>query len=177
MARKFIKRIIPDPNWIKQQHSLRFLGSWIHDPNIWHLTRYSVAKATFIGLFVAFIPFPTQMLIAALLAVMFRANMAICVALVWLTNPVTMAPVFYVAYKVGAAVLGTSANHFHFELSWEWVTGGLANIWEPFLLGCLLCGLFSGLLGSSLVRWLWRWHTMHRWQERSRKRRSAGKGQ
>lgn len=170
MPRKIFKRYLPDPEWIKRQKSLRFLGTWIHDPNIWHLTRHSVAKAAFIGISVAFVPIPTQMFLAAMLAVLCRANMAICVVGVWITNPLTMAPIFYVAYRVGAAVLGRPVNKFHFELSWDWVTGGLMNIWQPFLLGCLLCGLFGGLLASSLVRWYWRWHTIHRWHERQKQR-------
>lgn len=170
MARKILKRYLPDPEWIKRQRALAFLGEWVHDPNIWHLTRHSVAKAAFIGLFSAFIPVPTQMIIAGVLAVAFRANMAICLLGVWITNPLTMAPIFYMAYKVGAAVLGTPAKHFNFELSWDWVTGGLANIWEPFLLGCLLCGLFGGLLSSALVRLLWRWYAIHRWHQRRLRR-------
>ena len=170
MARKLIKRFMPDPQWIKQQRALRFLGTWIHDPHIWHLNRDSVAKATLIGLILAFIPLPIQMLLAGVFSVLLRANMAVCVVMVWLTNPLTMVPIYYAAYRVGAAVLGTPGNKFSFDPSWTWVSEELSNIWEPFLLGCLLCGLFFGLLGSALVRWLWRLHTMHRWHERSRKR-------
>lgn len=171
MPRKIIKQYLPDPEWIKRQRSLRFMGSWIHDPNIWHLTRHSVAKAAFIGLFVAFIPIPIQMFIAAALAVVFRANMAICLIGVWTTNPITMAPIFYAAYRVGAAVLRTPTNRFEFELSWSWLSSELLTIWQPFLLGCFLCGLFGGLLASSIVRSYWRWHTIRRWHERQQKRR------
>jgi uncharacterized protein (DUF2062 family) len=172
MARKIIKRFVPDPDWVKRQQSLKFLGSWLHDPNIWHLNRHSVATATFIGFFVAFIPLPTQMLIAALMAIMIRANLAISVSLVWITNPFTMAPIFYMAYKVGAAVMGIDAAQFNFELSWEWLRHGLEYTWQPFLLGCLLCGLFIGLLASSLVRIAWRQHTISRWNERRIKRKA-----
>ncbi len=173
MARKIIKRFMPDPDWVKEQKSLQFLGGWIHEPNLWHLNRQSVAAATFIGFFVAFIPLPTQMILAALLAILFRANLAISVALVWITNPFTMAPIFYVAYRVGAAVIGTETTQFSgFELSWEWLLHGLENNWQPFLLGCLLCGLFIGLLASSLVRLAWRQHTITRWKERRIQRKA-----
>jgi uncharacterized protein (DUF2062 family) len=170
MARNIIKRLLPDPNWIKQQKSLQLLGTWLHDPNLWHLTRHSVARATFIGLFVAFIPLPLQMILAALLAVAFRVNLAIAVCLVWITNPITMGPIFFIAYKVGGAVLSTPHNDFAFELSLQWLSSGLVHIWQPFLLGCLLCGLFFGLLGSTTINWAWRQHTMHRWHERRLKR-------
>lgn len=170
MAKKLIKRFIPDREWIKKQQSLKLLGDWLHDPNIWHLNRNSVATATFIGLFVAFIPLPTQMIIAGLLAIFFRANLPIAVTLVWITNPVTMAPIYYLSYKVGTAVLGKDPGEFPFEISWEWLSSGLANNWQAFILGCFISGLFFGLLASAIVRWAWRRHTIKRWHERRLKR-------
>lgn len=175
MARKLIKRFLPDPDWIKNHQSLSMLGDWLQDPNIWHLNRHSVATAAFIGLFVAFIPLPTQMIIAGLLAVLLRANLPISVCLVWVTNPLTIAPIFYVAYKVGTTVMGTPPQEFAFELSWEWISHGLATIWQPFLFGCLICGLFFGLLSSTIVRWAWRRHTISRWRERRQLRKSKAK--
>lgn len=170
MARKFFKRIVPDSDWVKQQKSLRFLGEWIHDPNIWHLTRHSVATAVFIGLFIAFLPLPSQMLLAGLCALIFKANLPISIILVWVTNPLTMAPIYYLAYKVGASIIGHAEGGFAFELSWRWFSHGLSHSWQPLILGCILCGLFFGLLGSTLVRLAWRQHTNRRWQERRRKR-------
>jgi uncharacterized protein (DUF2062 family) len=166
MARKILKRLLPDPNSIKRHRSLRLLGKWINDPNIWHLNRQSVTVATFVGLFCAFIPLPGQMVIAAALAVRLRANLAISVCLVWVSNPITMAPIFYFCYKIGALVLDTPAGDFVFELSWTWLSQELSDLWQPFLLGCLINGVFFGVLGSALIRWLWRRHTIKRWRER-----------
>lgn len=166
MARKIIKRILPDPEWVKNQRSLQVLGDWLHDPDIWHLTRHSVASAAFIGLFLAFVPFPAQMIMAAVLAIYFRANLAISIILVWITNPLTVAPIFFMAYKVGTVFVGGSQEQFAFEVSWTWVSNELSAIWQPLLLGCLLCGLFFGLLGQTLVKALWRWYVIKRWHER-----------
>ena len=172
MGRKVIKRLMPDPEWVKEHKSLRFMGTLLHDPNLWHLTRHSVSVAAFIGIFVAFLPFPTQMIIAAGLALLFRANLAISVVLVWISNPLTMPPLFYFAYRVGHWVMGSSAGEsFEFELSWDWIMASLSANWQPFVLGCLLCGLFFGLLATSLVRLWWRWHTASRWEERRKRRR------
>ncbi len=166
MARKFLKRHIPDADWIKKQDSLKPLGKLLHDPNIWHLNRQSATTACFIGTFVAFIPVPTQMLLAAFMAIAFRANLAISVALVWITNPLTVAPIYYVSYKVGVALLGVPEGDFAFELSWEWLSDELAKNWQPFLLGCFVSGLFFALLSSTALRWAWRHHTIKRWHER-----------
>ncbi len=169
MARKLIKRYLPDPEWIKTQSSIRFLGSWAHEPNLWHLNRYSVSTAVFIGLFVAFMPIPTQMVLAGFCAIIFRANLPISMLLVWVTNPITIAPIFYLAYSVGSALIGAPEQEFVFELSWEFI-GQLSHFWQPLLLGCFLCGLFFALLGSTAVRLLWRWHVIKRWKERRLKR-------
>lgn len=171
MARKLIKRYIPDSEWIKKQKSLQLLGSWIHDPDIWHLTRHSVSMACFIGLFVAFIPLPIQMILAALAAILFRANLPVAIILVWVSNPLTMPALFYLAYKVGVAVIGvTPEPGFTFELSWQWLSTGIVHIWQPFILGCLLCGSFFGLAASAFIRYAWRWHTVRRWHQRRLKR-------
>jgi uncharacterized protein (DUF2062 family) len=80
---------------IKGHKNLSFLGEKLHDPNLWHLNRRSVSAAFAIGLFAAWIPTPGQMVIAAIIALYFRANLPISVALVWITNPLTMPPMFY----------------------------------------------------------------------------------
>lgn len=95
MPRRLFKRYMPTPDSIKGNKSLRFLGKLIHDPNLWHLNRHSVARAMAIGLFWAMIPMPMQMLAAAAVAIPLRANLPISIGLVWLTNPITMPPIFY----------------------------------------------------------------------------------
>ncbi len=166
MPRKLIKRFLPTPEMIKQQKGLHILGDWLHDPNLWHINRISVSKAFAVGLFMAFVPLPSQMIMAAAAAVFFRCNLALAVALVWITNPVTMPIIFYACYKVGAFILSTPVADFQFELTWEWLGSELSRIWEPFLLGCLVCGIVSAMLGKYGVDLLWRYHTAYRWKKR-----------
>ena len=71
------------------------------DPNLWHLNRHSAAGGFGIGLFFAFWPVPFQMWLSAFAAIPLRVNLPLSVATVWLTNPITMPPIFYGAYKVG----------------------------------------------------------------------------
>lgn len=170
MPKKFFKRFIPHHDTIHGHKSLRFLGPLIKDPNLLHLNRRSVSGAVGVGLFLAFVPVPFQMLLAGFSAVIIRINLPITLAMVWLTNPVTTPPMFYFAYKVGAWLLGTPNQEFNFELSWDWLKGSLGNIWEPFLLGCLIVGTTLGVLGSIGVRTLWRLKVQQTWKERKRKR-------
>ena len=90
MPRRLFKRYMPDPDSIKTNKSLRFLGKLIHDPNLLHLNRHSVSRGMAIGLFWAMIPMPMQMLAAAAVAIPLRANLPISIGLVWLTNPLSL---------------------------------------------------------------------------------------
>jgi uncharacterized protein len=170
MPKKFLKRIVPSPARIRSVKALRVLGDWVYASNLWHINRYSASMAFFVGLFVAFIPTPGQTLIAAVLAVLLRCNLPLSVGLVFLTNPVTMPPVFYMAYRIGALIIDVPASNLEFEPSFSWLGNGLGAIWQPFLLGCLICGLFSGSLGYVIVSQLWRWNVARQWHARQRKR-------
>ena len=170
MPRKLFKRWLPDPKKIRETPGLRFLGTLLHDPNLFHLNRHSVSVAFFVGLFVCFLPTPGQMALAALGALLFRCNLPIAVALIWISNPLTFPVIFYAAYKVGARVLGRPHGHFTFELSWDWLTSGFVAIWEPLLLGCLMFGVFFGAAGYLLIQWFWRWHVADRWKQRRERR-------
>lgn len=166
MTKKLVKRFFPQLHSIKNHPSLKVLGKLIHDPYLWHFNRYSVARAFSTGLFAAFIPLPFQTVLAALLAILFRANLAISVALVWITNPFTMAPIFYFNYKLGSLLLGNSLHHFKFELSYQWFFHEFNQIGKPFLIGSVAVACISALLGNILVRLIWRYFIIKDWQKR-----------
>jgi len=133
---------------------------------IWHLNRRSAAGAVFIGLFCAFLPIPMQMVIAAILAIVTRCNLPISVALVWISNPITMPPIFYFTYQLGAWLLDTqiTVDSNNFSLSWMW--DNLGTIGYPLLFGSILCGWIAGVTGFVLTRIAWRAHVIRRWRER-----------
>jgi len=156
---------------MRTHRTLRPVSRWLHDPELWHLHRRSVAGATFIGLFTAFVPLPFQMLIAAVLAVISRCNLPISVALVWITNPITMTPMFYFAYRLGAWLLDRRIEVGTIQLNWEWLSTHVGEIGWPLLFGSLVCGWVSGITGMVIVRVLWRFHVIRRWRARRERRR------
>jgi len=171
MPRKFIKRWMPDHDTIRNHKSLQFLGTLLHDPNLFHLNRKSVIGAFTVGLFCAFIPLPTQMAIAAIFAIWSRVNLPISVGLVWITNPVTMPPIFYFCYRLGAWILQVPTQTLEFELTFAWLMEELGAIWQPFLFGCLVMASLSALLGNVVIRLIWRLAVVRSWQARLRRRR------
>jgi hypothetical protein len=166
MPKKFIKRFMPDHHMLRNHKYLRIFGQRLHDPNLWHLNRRSASGAFAVGLFMAFIPVPFQMVFAALGAFWFRVNLPIAVALVWLTNPITMPPVFYGTYKLGNWLMGRPAPSHKFEVSYEWLMQELDAIWQPFLLGSLLVATLSAVVGYFAIRGLWRLQVVRHWQRK-----------
>lgn len=168
--KNFFKKLLPSVSLIKSHPKLQFFGNLLHDPNLWHLNRRSLAGGTAVGLFTAFVPLPMQMLWAALLAIFFRVNLPLSVCLIWITNPITIPPMFYIAYKLGTVLLGIPTKQLNFTLSLEWLLGTLEHSWQPLLLGCFLMASFSALAGYWIVNLLWRLQVNRLWQERRKKR-------
>tara|TARA_R110000822_G_scaffold34103_8_gene97058 strand:- start:8420 stop:8944 length:525 start_codon:yes stop_codon:yes gene_type:complete len=171
MPRRLLKRYMPSPERIKQNKSLRFMGTVLHDPNLWHLNRHSVARAMAVGLFVAMLPIPMQMLVSAAIAVPLRANLPISIGLVWLTNPITMPAVFFTQYKIGTMLLGAPERSMPMELSFTWLMSEIHHIWQPLLLGSLLAGTILAAIGYGGTMLYWRIWVGRNWQKRKLRRR------
>ena len=167
MSKKFLKRYLPDHKEICRNETLnRLFGTLLHDPNLLHINRRSISGAFFVGLSMAFVPVPFQMVLAAGLAIFMRVNLPVSVGLVWITNPVTMPALYYFCYELGQLILGGTLQEVHFELSFHWLQTVLGEIWQPFLLGSFIAGITVATLGMICVRLLWRLQVVRRWQIR-----------
>ena len=75
-------------------------------------TPHQIALGVAIGVFVALTPtVGFQMIIAGILAKLFRANWVIAAPMAWLTNPATAPPYFYATYRLGAMMMGFEENY------------------------------------------------------------------
>ena len=172
MAKHLFKKYLPHPDVIIKNRWIKLLGPRLQEPGLWHINRKSCSGGVAVGIFCAFIPIPFQMLFAAIGAVLFRSNILVAVPTVWISNPLTMPPLFYFCYLVGAQVIGSKVGRFQFELSFDWLLTGLHEIWQPFLLGCFIVGVIASAVSFMFVRLLWRYHIWdHIKQRRNRKGR------
>jgi hypothetical protein len=168
MPKNIFKRIGPGRDTIRQHQSLRSIAHLLQDDNLFHLNRHSVSRAFAIGLAVAMTPVYGHMLIAALLAVWVRANLALSIALVWISNPLTFPFVLYAEYWLGAQLLGVeekinlSSIDYH-----EWKTL-LFDVWKPILLGSGILSLITGLAGYYGIQLFWVLEVNRRWRKRPR---------
>jgi uncharacterized protein (DUF2062 family) len=162
MPRHLLKRITPHPTKLQNQWFVRLFGHRIANPRLWSPQRRSVTSAFGIGLAICFIPLPVHLPLAVLIAVARQINVATLVGTVCLVNPFTVVPVFYSAYRVGAAALRVPEENFHFQLSFQWLEHGLGPVWKPFLLGCLICSILVGITGWAALEVFWRWNVRRR---------------
>lgn len=176
MFHKWLKKQIPTKDELVQQPHLSWLGSIIHNPNLFHINRRSVSCGVAAGLFAAFVPLPMQMLIAATIAVLLNGNLPIAVALTWITNPITFVPIQYLTFKIGQLVLNDKTEYVAVNVlelqdkSWqglkEWFVESMHSFGKPFLVGAPILAISAALLGYFLVLICWRLAVKSRWNKR-----------
>jgi uncharacterized protein len=166
MPRRFLKKITPHPTTLQNRWYVRVFGSRLADPRLWSLQRRAVTAAFGAGIAICFVPLPIHLPLAVLTAVLWRVNVPAIVATVFLVNPLTVVPIYYLAYRVGIALLGDPLRPFDFEPTWEWLRNGLGPVWKSFLLGCAVSAAALGVLGWLSLEWIWRWRVRYKYRSR-----------
>ena len=176
-----IQALLPDSEKLKKDRYLKCLGTLTHDPNLWHINRHSVSGACAIGLASAWFLPPFQMLVAALLAVCFRKNIALATITTWITNPITYAPMMYSAYWFGALLIRAETidpTQFIDELN-KVISMGLMHSIRylakafglPLLVGSTVFAILSAAIGYFFIQWIWRYHVIKKIKERAQRGR------
>jgi uncharacterized protein len=166
MPKRFLKKHFPSPDSIKSHKRLAKFGELFKDDALWHFNRRSVAGAFANGMFLAWVPVPLQMVLATISGIYFRVNIPISVGLVWITNPITIPPMYYGAYRLGLFVLGQSPQNV--QMNVDYILDSFAVIWQPFLLGCFIIGSMSAVVSYFIVRLLWRLYIIRQMKRKKR---------
>ena len=176
MPRRLFKRYMPHPDSIKANKSLRFLGNLIHDPNLWHLNRHSAAGAVAVGLVCGLIPGPLQMLGAAVCCLIFRVNLPLALATTLYTNPLTIVPLYILAFSIGEFALGTGidfiappAYDIRNPAGWmQAMSAWTYGLGKPLAAGLVLLASLLAVIGYFSVKAAWRWYLIRAWKKRRR---------
>ena len=129
----------------RENINLGWLNKHLTDPELWKWNKKSIAKAFAIGLFCAFLPVPIHMLLAVILAVSFSANIMLSLLIVWVNNPITIVPIIYFTYKLGASIIGVEIDP-EFEFSFGYL---MDNFWSA-TLALWIGGLITSILMATL---------------------------
>jgi len=157
---------------IERNRILRPVSHRILAPSLWRFNRRSVPRGVALGIF-AGILFPfAHMVLAAILAFPFRANVPTAVGTTLINNPITFVPIMAASYRVGRWVLRLDAavpgrpiasNVVHNVgwLHWLVAQGGPATIVGLVVIACALSAI-----GYAATAFGWRVWTARKWRNR-----------
>ncbi|MBD8526376.1 DUF2062 domain-containing protein [Pseudomarimonas arenosa] len=118
-------------------------------PFLWSLKRENVLPALYLGSIVSLWPlYGFQLVVAVFVALYARANLTITVALQFITNPLTLIPIYGFTYWVGRKVMGWMGvdTEFPSKLSFENMAEAGWDVLAALFLGGLVVGLGVALI-------------------------------
>jgi uncharacterized protein (DUF2062 family) len=117
------------------------------------VNRKMVARGVFLGLFIAMIPMPAQMLVVVLFTFVGKFNFPIAIIMCWVTNPLTMPLIYYIQYMTGSFILGIEPTSV--EMSLEWFNENFSNIIIPLYFGAFLYAIGLATLAYYAINLYW----------------------
>ena len=133
---------------------------------LWSFRSREMVIAIYLGMIVALMPLVgVQMLLVSLLAIfLVRANLPVLIGLQWISNPLTMGPIYYADYQIGMAMLGMfdlkpevnpilSPDYEWGSFRWSHLAD-LMDTFPPMMIGGLVLGSFGGLVGVAVYKFL-----------------------
>lgn len=179
LPRKLFRKYLPQPESLLARPWCAPFRPWLSHPSLWHLNRRSVAGAVAIGLFCGLIPGPFQMLGALLVSIPLRRNIPVALAVTLYTNPLTIVPLYLVAYGYGRLLLGEGSAPDVTPFEWEWknltdsfaaLSHWAASLGLPLAVGLAALAVTLALAGYVVVDVAWRVYVVASWRKRKRLR-------
>ena len=173
--RTLLKKFLPDHDTIRANRWLRPFERTLLHPRLWHLNRHSAAGAVAVGMFCGLIPGPFQMLGAAISCVLLRGNLPLALLCTLYSNPITIVPLYVVAFELCNQVMGNGGAHFTAppEMAGMNLTGWItevidwmAGLGKPLALGLVLLAALLSLTGYIAVKAAWRVWLIRNWRRR-----------
>ena len=141
-------------------------------PVYFSTSRRGIGGAVWVGFFIGFLPIPAHTFLAILGALLLRVNVPVAAIATWISNPVTLFPIMYFNYKVGALLLDIPPETVPADISMEWVMTELETHWKPLVYGSLVIAISVASTAYLAISAIWHLVTMRRY--RSRHTRSIG---
>ena len=156
MPRRFFRKFAFKRHELTEQRFVAPFRHLLHDQNLWGIRRKTVVPALAWGVFVGFLPIPGHVLVAVLGSIVMRCNVPVAALATFISNPLTIGPIFYFCYLVGADLLGWNLEPPEVELSIEWLRSTFAYVWQPLVLGSVFVGSIAALIAFVILDALWR---------------------
>lgn len=132
------------------------------------INRKTVTRALLVGIFIAFIPMPFQMVAVLAVLPFYRFNVPIAISMVWLSNPVTMPFMYYIEYLTGNFLL-MQDGVAKVEMTLEWFQSNIDEIFIPLYVGAFFYSFVISILVYLIANRCWM-SSVKREQEKKRLR-------
>jgi len=149
MIRKIFKKKPSDRNKIDA-----FLEKYNLPKAYLAVNRRMITRGVAVGLFWGFIPMPMQMLAVMATVPFIRFNVPIAISMVWLSNPFTMPPMYYMEYITGNFILGREGID-DIELTMKWFTENFDDILVPLYTGTAFYSIVVTSIIYLVINRLW----------------------
>lgn len=166
MPRRFLRRISRQYRRNEQAWYLRPFAPVLRHPMYFAVNRRSVTGALAIGAFISMLPLPGHTPLAVVCALLAGVNLGVAALAAWLNSPLTVVPVFYFEYRLGALLLGMPSQQWPEQVSWDWLQTQLTLMWRPLFLGALIAATGTAAVIYFGTNALWRWSSARRLRRR-----------
>ncbi len=103
---QWLRRFIPRPEHVHGNRWLQWLGPRLMHRRLWRLSRRTVAIGGAVGVFFGLLIPVAQIPVAAGVAMVLRVNLPAAIGGTLVSNPITFAPIYLVAHRLGSKLLG-----------------------------------------------------------------------
>jgi uncharacterized protein len=147
-------KYLPSREFLAAHPWLKPVASRLLDPQLWRLQHEAVARGVAVGIFWAFVMPVAQIVVASAHCVWWRANIPAAAAMTMITNPLTIGFWLWLAYQLGAFILGApTAVLTSVDVS---TVSWLTTYGWPTILGMGLFAAGGSALAYVLVKAVWR---------------------
>ena len=177
--RQRLRALLPRREQFERNRYLRWLAPWLTHPKLWLWSRRSVALGVAIGVFFGFLIPLAQIPVAAAAAIALRANLPATAASTLVTNPITVGPLYYSAWRLGHWLTGTpeAAEDAPPPAAAQTAPPPDTPLWphivqhsKPLFVGISFLALAAALAAYLLIDLLWCACIGHKWRRRKRRR-------
>src|SRR5260370_16731587 len=153
---RWLKNITPARQALEKRWYRKRCAAGVVGRGCWAFKRTRVINAFSLGLLIAFVPptplLPVHLTLCLVLGIIFRLNLPVLLATVFISNPLTWFPQVAGSIWLGAKLMGMNLMPTFHDMSHRNFRAQIHQLWEPLLLGALVLGVCAAAVGYLLAQ-------------------------
>jgi len=162
-VKKFLKPL-PRRSNVHRYPVLKWFAETAYERSyLWSFKGKSMQAALFWGIWISMLPIVgIQMIVVFFVSLLVRANLPLIVALQWISNPLTMGPIYFADYKIGMILINLMGLKYPknnlLSRNYDWSEFSIKELlrlldtFPPMFLGGSVLGIFMGVFAVFLYK-------------------------